>query len=232
MPLPMGPKARSATTASSPTPTGWPSLRLARSGRALGREEDTRLALSTAVRVLERLGPAPSLARWEEGGERRGQALLEDHAFLAEGLLDLHDATGDSRWRDEARALLDTAVSRYGDTASGGFHESAGTRRRFRSAGETPTTADCLRRTRSWSPPCRRLARATGETLYQELARRTALAFAGDLKRTPRGSRTLAASVGELVGVAPAPAGAPERATARVERPTSGASRPRSSRRG
>jgi uncharacterized protein len=192
---------------------------LARSGRALGREEDTRLATSTAARVLERLGPARSLARWEEGGERRGRALLEDHAFLAEGLLDLHDATGDSRWRDEARVLLDAAVSRYGDTASGGFHESAGdaevfsVRRRDAYDGRLPSANAIM------VSALRRLARSTGETLYQELARRTALAFAGDLNRTPRGLETLAASVGELVGVASAPAGAPEAASARVERP-------------
>jgi uncharacterized protein YyaL (SSP411 family) len=192
---------------------------LARSGRVLGREEDTRLAASTAACVLERLGPARSLARWEEGGERHGPAFLDDHAFLAEGLLDLHDATGDSRWRDEARALLDAAVSRYGDTASGGFHESAGNaevfsvRRRDAYDGRLPSANAIM------VSALRRLGRTTGETLYQELARRTALAFAGDLKRTPRGLETLAASVGELVGVVEAPAIAPAGVSARVERP-------------
>lgn len=191
---------------------------LARSGRVLGREEDVRLASSAAARVLERLGPARSLSRWEEGGERHGPALLEDHAFLAEGLLDLHDATGDARWRDEGRALLDAAVSRYGDAAAGGFHESAEdgevrpARRRDAYDGPLPSANAIM------VSALRRLGRTTGETLYQELARRTALAFAGDLKQTPRGLETLAASVGELVGVVPTPAQATEAGVARVER--------------
>jgi hypothetical protein len=46
----------------------------------------------------------------------------------------------------------------------------------------------------------RRLGRLTGETAYAALARRTALAFARELARTPRGLETLAAAVGEMVG--------------------------------
>jgi uncharacterized protein YyaL (SSP411 family) len=193
---------------------------LARSAQALGRPEDAGLAVSVAARVLAGLGPAGSLARWEEEGERHGPALLEDHAFLAEGLLDLHEATGDVRWRDEARALLDAAFRRYGDTARDGFYESAEdgevrpVRRRDAYDGLLPSANAVM------VSALRRLGRATGETLYLDLARRTALAFAGDLARTPRGLETLAASIGELLGrTADAATRGEEGGSARVERP-------------
>ena len=41
-------------------------------------------------------------------------AVADDHGNLAEGLLVLHQATGDARWLDAARALVETALSRFG----------------------------------------------------------------------------------------------------------------------
>ena len=115
------------------------------------------------------------------------------------GLIDLHEATGVPRWRDAARDLLDLAASRFSGPA-GGFFESAEdgairpVRRRDAYDGRLPSPNGIM------VSALRHLARATGETRYLELSRRTALAFAADLARTPRGLETLAAAVGELVG--------------------------------
>jgi hypothetical protein len=182
---------------------------LARAGKALARAEDLRAAAAAADRVLARLGPARSLARFAEGGERHGPSLLEDYAFLAEGLLDLHQATGGDRWRSEARSLLDAAVGLFGDPVAFGFFESAEdgelrpARRRDAYDGPLPSANAVM------ASALRRLGRATGETMYVELSRRTVLAFASDLPRTPRGLETLASVVGEIVGpVSGPPAGA------------------------
>jgi uncharacterized protein YyaL (SSP411 family) len=50
--------------------------------------------------------------------------VLEDHGCLADGLLALHQATGDLRWLDTARDLLDVALAHFRD-ADGGFHDTA-----------------------------------------------------------------------------------------------------------
>ena len=106
---------------------------LAVSGRLLGRAEHVTAARAAATAVLERLapvrrppasGPAPSLTRWFRGDASGGGALLEDHAFLAQGLLDLYDADGDQRWLDAARWLADAAVGRFLDVSAGGFFET------------------------------------------------------------------------------------------------------------
>ncbi|MGD9957557.1 MAG: thioredoxin domain-containing protein, partial [Candidatus Nanopelagicales bacterium] len=51
-------------------------------------------------------------------------AVLEDHGDLAEGLLALHQVTGERRWLDAAGALLDDALRRFRDPA-GGFYDTA-----------------------------------------------------------------------------------------------------------
>jgi uncharacterized protein YyaL (SSP411 family) len=50
--------------------------------------------------------------------------VLEDHGCLADGLLALHQVTGERRWLDEAGALLDAALDRFRDHA-GGFYDTA-----------------------------------------------------------------------------------------------------------
>ncbi len=51
-------------------------------------------------------------------------AVADDHGNLAEGLLSLHQATGDAAWLDAAGRLLDTALERFRSEA-GGFHDTA-----------------------------------------------------------------------------------------------------------
>ena len=50
--------------------------------------------------------------------------VADDHGNLAEGLLALHQATGEPRWLNAARDLLDTALTHFGD-GQGGFFDTA-----------------------------------------------------------------------------------------------------------
>ncbi len=54
-------------------------------------------------------------------GEAKILAYLDDHAFLANGLVDLADATGDAGFLAEARRLADTLLERFHDGERGGF---------------------------------------------------------------------------------------------------------------
>jgi uncharacterized protein YyaL (SSP411 family) len=57
--------------------------------------------------------------------EARGPAFLEDYAFLVHGLLTLHDATGQAKWLDEAKALTGLMLKWHGDADRGGFYMTA-----------------------------------------------------------------------------------------------------------
>ena len=57
---------------------------------------------------------------WREG-RTSGEGFLDDYANAAHGLLELHVATGELRWLEEARRLALLAVELFGDPELGGF---------------------------------------------------------------------------------------------------------------
>jgi uncharacterized protein YyaL (SSP411 family) len=99
---------------------------LAEAGAALGREDYLDAARGCAEFVLRDLRDAGGrLLRTYKDGEGRLNAYLEDHAFLLEALLTLYEATFEQRWFDQARALADTTIARFGDPERGGFYSTS-----------------------------------------------------------------------------------------------------------
>ena len=112
--------------------TGWNGLMLkafATAGAAFGRADLLAAAERNAEFMLANLRlPAGTLARSWRDGTLRGHGTLEDHAFLADGLLSLYQATGTLRWLDEADALLDTILRDFPHDSGTGFSDvQAGT---------------------------------------------------------------------------------------------------------
>ena len=90
---------------------------LAEAGRRLGRAEYVHAGVAAAESVLRE----PELVRSRREGRTSGPGFLDDYSNVAHGLLELHVATGDLRWLEEARRLAEEAVARFGDDAHGGF---------------------------------------------------------------------------------------------------------------
>lgn len=192
-----------AQSADAPVLAGWNGLMvgaLALSGTALDRPRDLEAARTAAAAVLQRLGPA---ARLRRSASADAVATLEDHAFLADGLLRLYAASGgrDRRWGDEAAALVDAAIGRWFDADKGGFFDSAGEGyvppalpQRLRSGydGELPSANGVM------AGVLLRLSRALAQPRYADLSRRTVEAFAGQAQRTQRGMEGLAAVAVDL----------------------------------
>ena len=65
------------------------------------------------------------LLRTYREGIAKIPAYLEDYAFLAHGLLRLHRATGEARWLQEARSLVDRMIADFEDKEEGGFFFTA-----------------------------------------------------------------------------------------------------------
>ena len=78
-------------------------------------------ATQAADFVLTRMRKDGRLLRSYKDGRVRHNAYLEDYAFLIAGLLDLYEATGDSRWLKEAIALDAVLEKHYEDKKNGGF---------------------------------------------------------------------------------------------------------------
>ena len=99
---------------------------LADAGAALGREDHLDAAREAAGFVLGSMRDEDGrLLRTYKDGRAHLNAYLEDHAFLLEALLTLYEATFEQRWFDEARALAETMIERFGDSERGGFFSTS-----------------------------------------------------------------------------------------------------------
>src|SRR5829696_8480577 len=99
---------------------------LAEAGRRLERDD-----LVAEARALGEflLGPLSNdegrLQRSRRAGRTSGAGFLDDYANVASGLYELHVATGELRWLEEARRLALLAVELFADEERGGFYLAA-----------------------------------------------------------------------------------------------------------
>jgi uncharacterized protein YyaL (SSP411 family) len=94
---------------------------LCRAHQALGRDEDLDSATRAAEFVLGNLRDGGRLrASWRDG-QAPLNAYLDDHAFLARGLLDLYESSFARRWLDAAAEIAGDLVERFEDPERGGF---------------------------------------------------------------------------------------------------------------
>jgi uncharacterized protein len=95
---------------------------LAEAGRRLERSDLLDAARELAEFLLGPLSTeAGRLHRTFRADRAAGTGYLEDYADVANGLLELHVATGDLRWLEEANRLVRLAVELFADDERGGF---------------------------------------------------------------------------------------------------------------
>jgi uncharacterized protein YyaL (SSP411 family) len=97
----------------------------ARASGVLGEPRYAARALRAAEFLLRELRVDGRLARSWKGGVAGRPGTLDDHAFVAQGLLDLYEANHDPRWLAEAASLQEALSARFADPA-GGFFLTAG----------------------------------------------------------------------------------------------------------
>jgi uncharacterized protein YyaL (SSP411 family) len=95
---------------------------LAEAGRRLGRDDLVEEARALGDFLLGALSDEQGrLHRSRRSGRTSGTGFLDDYANVANGLYELHVATGELRWLEEARRLALLAVELFADEERGGF---------------------------------------------------------------------------------------------------------------
>src|SRR5262249_9064224 len=94
---------------------------LAEGFRALGDARYLEAAARGAEFAMTRMWDGRALRRSYKDGVVRFNAYLEDYALLANGLIDLYEASLDRRHLDRARDMANAILERFLDTERGGF---------------------------------------------------------------------------------------------------------------
>jgi len=104
--------------------TAWNGLAVsahARAGAVLGDPRYVERGCRAARFLLANSFRDGRLCRTWKDGEAGRPGLLDDHAFLVAGLLDLYEAAADISWLEKAVALDAVIEDRFEDKAGGGF---------------------------------------------------------------------------------------------------------------
>jgi uncharacterized protein YyaL (SSP411 family) len=159
---------------------------LAMAGRILQREEYTQHAITTARFILERMrGADGRLMAVYYSGPAKQPAFAEDYAYLAWGLIELHQATLADFWLEEAVNLHQILTEDFYDGEQGGFFlsgqnsEAQILRPKEIYDGATPS-ANAVAVYNAI-----RLARLAHLSPLEEQARRTLESFMGEIESLP-----------------------------------------------
>jgi uncharacterized protein len=171
---------------------------LAVAGQTLQQPDYTKAAVRAAEFLLANVRTKDgrlmrTYSRKPDGkAEAKLNAYVQDYSFLVDGLLCLHDATGEARWLNEAKALTEAMVKWYGDGDRGGYfftssdHEKLFARPKDYHDGVQPSGNSLAARNlvRIWQK--------TGDDRYRQLAEKTLKQFAGVMKAMPSASPAMA----------------------------------------
>jgi uncharacterized protein len=158
---------------------------LAFGGRLLGEPRWIEAAARAAGHVLGHMVVDGRLQRSWLGGRAGTPAFLDDHAFLANGLLDLFEATFEPRWLEAALDLGEQLSRRFGDPLGGGWwttaedHERLLVREKPTHDGAEPSGASVALQV------VLRLAAFTGEARWRDEAGRALRQAAPALEASP-----------------------------------------------
>jgi uncharacterized protein len=173
---------------------------LAHAGRQLEEPRYTKAAAASADFLVRQMLKDGLLKRsWREG-EARLPGYLDDYAYVIDGLLELHEATEDQQWLDQARQLADVMLTEFEDPADGGFfftsgkHEELIARSKNLNGGGNLPSANGVA-----AMALLRLAKLTGEEKYTQSAKRTLTSLADLMARSPGSSETLILATATLL---------------------------------
>ncbi len=170
---------------------------MARASSVLGIPAYTESASAAALFVLEHMYDDKTLMHaWKaDAGPAGTRGYQDDYACMANGLIDLFEATFDPQWLEAALELTEVMVELFWDAEDGGFfytEADAGdvivrTRNPFDNATPSGNSVAAL--------VLVRLAALTEKARYRELAESTLLLFSELLRQSPSACCQMAAAL-------------------------------------
>jgi uncharacterized protein len=127
----------------------------------------------------------PSLRRSYNSGEWKGDAVLEDYSFLANGLIDLYEASFNPDHLLDAIKLAEEMIARFYDKTSGGFFMTSAGKKNLIARPKDAFDGAIPSGNSVASLICLRLGEITGREDLKNYARSTFLAFWSSVTAQP-----------------------------------------------
>ncbi|MEO2014149.1 MAG: DUF255 domain-containing protein [Fuerstiella sp.] len=175
--------------------TSWNGLMigsLAYAGRLLDEPSYVEAASDAADFILDNMVRDDILLRTYRNGHAKLPGYLDDYVFFTQGLLELHLATGDSRWLNQADRFATTLVKDFEDNENGGFfftttaHEDLMVRSRHLSGGGNMPNPNGVA-----AQVLIQIAELTDDPAYQKSAKRLLESLSGFMADQPHSSEDL-----------------------------------------
>ena len=170
--------------------TAWNGLMLAAFSEAaaiLDSEDYLIIAKGNADFIIENLQKDGQLLRTWKDGKAKLNGYIEDYANVADGLIELFQVSGESKYLVEAKRLADLMITEFWDEENGGFyftsndHEELLVRNKDYYDNATPAgnsvAADVLQK----------LAKLLGDDKYERFASTVLRLIAPQISRHPQG---------------------------------------------
>ena len=179
--------------------TAWNGLMIrgfADAGRVLDDRGYIGAAETAADSLLENLrNPQGRLLRTFADGRARLNAYVDDYAFLVDGLIALHQATGERRWLEEADRLTATQIDLFWDDQRGGFFFTSSDHETLLARSKDPTDSALPSGNAVSAANLVYLAKELDKPEYLDRAEETLRAFTPMLQQLPGGMPRMAASL-------------------------------------
>jgi uncharacterized protein YyaL (SSP411 family) len=180
----------------------------AKAGEVFQDKEYTQLAVTAANFLLTKMrGQDGRLFRlWATApGEKpapKGVAFLDDYAYLINGLLNLHDTTGEKKWLDEAKSLTDLVIAWYGDGTRGGFFFAPNDGEKLFARSKDSYDSVQPSGNSQMARNLLRIWQKTKDDKYRDLCVKTIKVFSLTLRNSPTSVPALAQCLDELLDAA------------------------------
>ncbi len=148
-------------------------------------------------------------AKTGEKPTARVPAFLDDYAFVIQGLLNLHAATGDKKWIDEAKALAAAQLKWFGDETRGGYFSTAHDSEKLFARGKDSYDGAQPSGNGVSARNLLRLSAFTGDKSYRRQAEKSVRLHAATLRTNPTAAPLMAEVLAGILadgGFAPEPA--------------------------
>ena len=165
---------------------------LAYAGRVLEEPQYTRAAVRAADFILQSMVQDGIILRSFRADQAKTPGYLDDYAYFASALLELHRATNELRWLEESQRIADILIDQFEDKVDGGFfftttdHDGLIVRSKHLGGGGNMPSPNGVA-----AHVMVQLAEFTGKEAYRSAADRTLRSLVGLMKQQPYASEHL-----------------------------------------